>query len=111
MVVTRAALVPGQVTGVKVTPGTGRLKVDWNAVSGVDGYKVQWKSGTETFTNAATDSREATVSSGSTTSHTITGLANGTAYDVQVIATLDQRRRRERPRRRHRVRRSRRRVR
>ena len=87
VVVTRAALVPGQVTGVKVTPGTGWLKVDWNAVSGVDGYKVQWKSGTETFTNAATDSREATVSSGSTTSHTITGLANGTAYDVQIIAT------------------------
>ena len=87
VVVTRAALVPGQVTGVEVTPGTGRLKVDWNAVSGVDGYKVQWKSGTETFTNAAANSREATVTSGSTTSHTITGLTNGTAYDVQVIAT------------------------
>ena len=87
VVVTRAALVPGQVTGVEVTPGTGRLKVDWNAVTNADGYKVQWKSGTETFTNAAANSREATVTSGSTTSHTITGLTNGTAYDVQVIAT------------------------
>ena len=87
VVVTRAALVPGQVTGVEVTPGTGRLKVDWNAVTNADGYKVQWKSGAETFTNAAANSREATVTSGSTTSHTITGLTNGTAYDVQVIAT------------------------
>ena len=87
VVVTRAALVPGQVTGVEVTPGTGWLKVDWNAVTNADGYKVQWKSGTETFTNAAANSREATVTSGSTTSHTITGLTNGTAYDVQVIAT------------------------
>ena len=87
VVVTRAALVPGQVTGVEVTPGTGRLKVDWNAVTNADGYKVQWKSGTETFTSAAANSREATVTSGSTTSHTITGLTNGTAYDVQVIAT------------------------
>ena len=87
VVVTRAALVPGQVTGVEVTPGTGRLKVDWDAVTNADGYKVQWKSGTETFTNAAANSREATVTSGSTTSHTITGLTNGTAYDVQVIAT------------------------
>ena len=87
VVVTRAALVPGQVTGVEVTPGTGRLKVDWNAVTNADGYKVQWKSGTETFTNAAANSREATVTSGSTTSHTIMGLTNGTAYDVQVIAT------------------------
>ena len=78
---------PGRVTGVKVTPGTGRLKVDWNAVTNADGYKVQWKSGAETFADAAANSREATVTSGSTRSHTITGLANGTAYDVQVIAT------------------------
>ena len=87
VVVTRAALVPGQVTGVEVTPGTGRLKVDWNAMTNADGYKVQWKSGAETFADAAANSREATVTSGSTTSHTITGLTNGTAYDVQVIAT------------------------
>ena len=65
---------PGQVTGVDVTPGAGRLKVDWNAVTNADGYKVQWKSGAETFADAAANSREATVTSGSTTSHTITGL-------------------------------------
>ena len=86
VVVTRAAA-PGQVTGVTVTPGTGRLTVTWDVASNADGYKVQWKSGTETFADAATDSREATVTSGSTASHTITGLTNGTAYEVQVIAT------------------------
>ena len=87
VVVTRAALVPGQVTGVRITPGTGRLTVAWDTATDADGYKVQWKSGAETFADAATAGREATVSSGSTTSHTITGLTNGTAYDVQVIAT------------------------
>ena len=86
VVVTRAALVPGQVTGVRITPGTGRLTVAWDTATDADGYKVQWKSGAETFADAATAGREATVSSGST-SHTITGLTNGTAYDVQVIAT------------------------
>ena len=87
VVVTRAALVPGQVTGVRITPGTGRLTMPWDTATDADGYKVQWKSGAETFADAATAGREATVSSGSTTSHTITGLTNGTAYDVQVIAT------------------------
>ena len=78
---------PPQVTGVKVTPGVGSLIVDWTAVADATGYKVQWKSGTETFSDAGTDDREATVSSGSTTSHTITGLTDGTAYTVRVIAT------------------------
>ena len=90
VVVPRAAAAksaPGQVTGVRVTPGTGRLTVAWNAATDADGCKVQWKSDTETVADAATDGREATVTSGSTTSHTITGLTNGTAYDVQVIAT------------------------
>ena len=82
-----ASSAPGQVTGVRVTPGTGQLTVAWDPATDADGYKVQWKSGAETFADAATDGREATVASGSTTRHTITGLANGTAYDVQVIAT------------------------
>ncbi len=78
---------PPQVTGVKVTPGVGSLIVDWTAVAGATGYKVQWKSGTEAFSDAATDDREATLSSGATTRHTITGLTDGTAYTVRVIAT------------------------
>ena len=67
--------------GVTVTPGAGRLAVSWTAVTGADGYKVQWKSGAQTYDAA----RQATV--GGSTSHTITGLAAGTEYTVRVIAT------------------------
>ena len=80
---------PAQVTGVVLTPGGGKLDVAWDEVVGAEGYKVQWKSGTETFSNAASDNREAVVSSGSTTSHAISGIADGTDYTVRVIATRD----------------------
>ena len=82
--VTRAL---GRVAGVALTPGSGQLKVDWNAVTGAHGYRVQWRSGGETFAGAATDGREAVIGSGTTTTRTITGLANGTAYTVRVLAT------------------------
>ena len=86
--VTRAAATAlGQVTGVSLTPGFKQMDVSWNAVTGADGYKVQWKRGAETFSDASGDGREATVSSGSTTGHTITDLANGVAYSVRVMAT------------------------
>ncbi|MCY3623786.1 MAG: cadherin-like beta sandwich domain-containing protein [Gammaproteobacteria bacterium] len=86
--VTRAAATAlGQVTGVSLTPGFKQMEVSWNAVTGADGYRVQWKSGAETFAGAAGDDREATVSSASTTSHTITDLASGVAYSVWVVAT------------------------
>ena len=78
---------PAQVSGVVLKPSQGALAVDWNAVAGATGYKVQWKSGTETFADAATDSREAIISSGSTTSYSISGLTDGTVYTVRVIAT------------------------
>ena len=87
VVVTRAAVAPGQVTGVTVTPGTDQLKVAWEVASNADGYKVQWKSGTENFADAATDSREAIISSDSTSSYSISGLTDGTLYTVRVIAT------------------------
>ena len=82
--VTRAL---GRVAGVALTPGAGQLKVDWTAVTGADGYRVQWRSGGETFADAADDDREAVVGSGTTTTRTITGLANETAYTVRVKAT------------------------
>ena len=78
---------PGAVTGLSVTEGDAQLALSWSAVSGATGYKVQWKSGTETFADAATDAREHVISSGTTTARTITGLANGTPYTVRVIAT------------------------
>ena len=73
-----------QVTGVVVEPGNARLAVSWTAVANATGYKVQWKSGSENYN---TTDRQATIASGSTTSHTITGLVNATRYTVRVIAT------------------------
>ena len=73
-----------QVTGVGVAPGNAHLVVTWTAVDNATGYTVQWKSGSQAYN---TTNRQATVTSGSTTSHTITGLANGTEYTVQVSAT------------------------
>ena len=75
-----------QVTGVSVTPGGGdaQLVVNWTAVDNATGYTVQWKSGNESYN---TGDRQATVTPGTTTSHTITGLTNGTEYSVQVSAT------------------------
>ncbi len=74
----------GQVTGISVTPQVGELSVSWEEVTNADGYKVQWKSGGQQFN--ATD-RQRTVTGGSTTSYTITGLTAGTEYTVRVIAT------------------------
>ena len=74
-------------TDVMVTPGPRWLRVNWEASADADGYKVQWKSGMETFATAAADGREASVSPGSTTSYKIQDLTNGTAYEVRVIAT------------------------
>ena len=71
-----------QVTGVLVEPGKAQLVVSWTAVDNAMGYKVQWKSGNENYDA----NRQATVTRGSSTRHTIGDLANGTEYTVRVIA-------------------------
>ena len=83
VVVTVADNDTAQVTGVVVTSGNAGLLVNWTEVSNATGYKVQWKSGTESYDTT----RQATITSGSTTSHTIPNLTNGTEYTVQVTAT------------------------
>ena len=78
------APLPGQVTGVTLTtPAASQIKVSWNSVSEATGYKVQWKSGSENFDS----SKQNTVTSGTTTTSTITGLTAETEYTVRVIAT------------------------
>ena len=72
-----------QVMGVGVAPGNAQLVVTWTAVDTATGYTVQWMSGGEDYNTGD----QATVTPGSTTSHTIEGLANGTEYTVRVIAT------------------------
>ena len=74
---------PGHVTAVTLGTGPSELTVSWTEVTGATGYVVQWKSGSDDWA----PSRQAVVSGGSTTSHTIPNLVNGTAYMVRVIAT------------------------
>ncbi len=74
---------PPQVTEVMVTQGVEQLSVLWDSVSGADGYKVQWKSGSDKFDS----SRQHVVTGGDTTKYTISNLAPGTEYTVRVIAT------------------------
>ena len=73
-----------QVMGVGVVPGNAQLVVTWTAVDNATGYTVQWTSGGEDYN---TGDRQATVTTGSTTSYTIPSLTNGTEYTVRVIAT------------------------
>ena len=73
-----------QVTGVMVEPGDTELVVEWTAVGNATGYKVQWKSGGQSYN---TSDRQATIASGSTTTHTITSLTNDTEYTVRVTGT------------------------
>ena len=73
-----------KVTGLMLTPGDGELVVAWAPVPNATGYEVQWKSGGQGYN---TSDRQATVSSGSTASHTIPSLTNGTTYTVRVRAT------------------------
>ena len=64
-----------QVMGVMVASGNAQLMVSWTAVDNATGYKVQWESGAEDYN---TGDRQATVTSGTTTSHTIGSLTNDT---------------------------------
>ena len=73
-----------QVMGVGVVPGNAQLVVTWTAVSTATGYTVQWMSGGQGYNIG---DRQATVTTGSTTRHTIPSLTNGTEYTVRVIAT------------------------
>ena len=72
-------------TGVKLTADGTKIRVDWTAVTGATGYKVQWNT-----SDAWTSPSEGTVSSGSTTNYTInpsTPLTANTRYYVRVLPT------------------------
>jgi hypothetical protein len=78
--------VPGQVTGLSVTPGNGQLVLAWQAASAsgapVTGYSV------EISPPPAGQPQIATV--GTARSHIFTGLANGTSYTFTVRAASGQ---------------------
>ena len=74
---------PPQVTGVSaVTGGYDSITATWSEVSTADGYLVQWDDD-----DAFPSPGEATVSSGQTLTHNITGLQEDTTYHVRVRAT------------------------
>ena len=79
--------VPPIVTDATAEAGDGAITVGWTPVTTSTGYKVQWKSGSEQFDNAAADGREQLVQGRNTIQTTIQGLTNGTEYTVRVIAT------------------------
>ena len=80
--------VPGAPTHLTVTQNDpGELYATWRAPSDdggnrVSGYRVFWKAATGDW-KSADDTSDTTATS---TSHTITGLTNGTLYHVRVAA-------------------------
>ena len=82
------AQAPGTPQNLRATTGNSEeLAVSWDAPSSdggseITGYKVQWKASTGSW-DAPADVSETTVTA---TTHTITGLTDGTGYDVQVRA-------------------------
>ena len=79
-----------------VTPVPGGLALSWLPPRYADGYKVQWKSGAETFATAAAQGREEILSAGEIAArgaalweaveHTVYGLLGNTEHTVRVMA-------------------------
>ena len=81
---------PGGLAAATAEGREGELSVSWSAPesdggSEVTGYRVQWKSGTEAYDGSEASARQAVLGDAAA-SHTITGLVNGTAYTVRVLA-------------------------
>ena len=89
-----AAVAPSAPVGLAAATAEDRereLTVSWSAPesdggSEVTGYRVQWKSGTEAYDGSQTSARQAVLSEPAILTHTIAGIANGTAYTVRVLA-------------------------
>ena len=83
-----------QVTGVRVTPGLGQLRVEWDRVSAttVTGYRVRWwkenDDGTQTYDGAAAGDRGEYTGSGTSKLYTIRNLTGGIQYSVEVRAMV-----------------------
>ncbi len=72
---------PGKTTGVVIVAALNeQLRVSWTDVRSATSYKVQWKSGNESWDAT---SRQAGATGAE---HTITGLTNATEYTLRVAA-------------------------
>ena len=82
------AQVPGAPANLRAATGnSGELSLSWHTPSSdggseITGYKVRWKASSGSWDTPA-DVSETTITG---TAHTITGLTDGTGYDVQVRA-------------------------
>ena len=79
------------VTGLTLTPGLEHLAVSWTAPAAgpaPENYRVQWKSGTQEYTEDPDEKRHAVVAA-TETSHTIQGLVGGREHTVRVRATIE----------------------
>ena len=87
---TAPASAPDPASGLSVTAGDKQIAVSWSASATTPaagfGYRVQWKLVTQAWGDAAVGSEDLDHGSDLATSHTITGLVNGSAYDVRVAA-------------------------
>ena len=77
-------VLPGQVTGVTVTPEVPETVGIVERGGRCRRIQVQWKSGALDFAST----RQHTVPSGSTTTYTIPNLIAGTLYTIRVIAIV-----------------------
>ena len=78
-----------------VTPVPGGLTLRWSPVQFADGYRLQWKSGVETFDTAAADGREEilrieviranSAALHEAVEHTVYGLSSDVEHTVRVI--------------------------
>ena len=73
-----------QATGLVVHPRNASAFVTWQPVTGATGYVVQWKSGSDSYSDTT---RRAVVSSGATRQAAAASLTNATAYTFRVYAT------------------------
>ena len=88
-----APAAPAAASGLSLSAGDGQIAVSWTASATAPeagfGYWVEWKLPTQTWDQAAAQFEDLDHGSDLATSYTITGLANGSAYDVRVAAFND----------------------
>ena len=84
--------IPNAPNNLQVAEGNEKLTLTWEEPTAkvgvtVTGYVVQWKSGSDTYDDAATDNRQASVTTLTPPiTYDISDLANGTLYEVRVRA-------------------------
>ena len=83
--------VPEEPGNLTTTAGDTVLDLSWekpgyDGGSPIEGYRVQWKSGSEEYDDTPTSTRQAEVADLANLAHTITGLTNGVEYTVRVLA-------------------------